>query len=133
MVVQGADTLLGVQVEVEADLVVLATGIEASTGASDLAEKLRISYDQYGFYMEGHPKLRPVETNTCRGLPRRCVPGAKRYSLFCSTGGRCSTPRCRRFSRATPSRLTRKWLWSTNESVLPAKSVSRSVRSAPSN
>ena len=64
MVVQGADTLLGVQVEVEADLVVLATGIEASAGASDLAEKLRISYDQYGFYMESHPKLRPVETNT---------------------------------------------------------------------
>ena len=64
MVVQGADTLLGVQVEVEADLVVLATGVEASAGASDLAEKLRISYDQYGFYMESHPKLRPVETNT---------------------------------------------------------------------
>ncbi|MDR3566651.1 MAG: CoB--CoM heterodisulfide reductase iron-sulfur subunit A family protein [Syntrophobacteraceae bacterium] len=64
MVVQGADTLLGVQVEVEADLVVLATGIESSAGAGELAEKLRISYDQYGFYMESHPKLRPVETNT---------------------------------------------------------------------
>lgn len=64
LVVQGADTLLGMQVEVEADLVVLATGLEAAAGASDLAEKLRISYDQYGFYMEGHPKLRPVETNT---------------------------------------------------------------------
>lgn len=64
LIVQGADTLLGVQVEVEADLVVLATGVEASLGARDLAEKLRISYDQYGFYMESHPKLRPVETNT---------------------------------------------------------------------
>jgi heterodisulfide reductase subunit A len=64
LVVQGADTLLGVQVEVEADLVVLATGVEASAGARELAEKLRISYDQYGFFMESHPKLRPVETNT---------------------------------------------------------------------
>lgn len=64
MVVQGADTLLGVQVEVEADLVVLATGVEAAAGARELAEKLRISYDQHGFFMEGHPKLRPVETNT---------------------------------------------------------------------
>ncbi|NLI31717.1 MAG: CoB--CoM heterodisulfide reductase iron-sulfur subunit A family protein [Deltaproteobacteria bacterium] len=64
LVVQGADTLLGIQVEVEADLVVLATGVEASSGAAELAEKLRISYDQYGFYMESHPKLRPVETNT---------------------------------------------------------------------
>lgn len=64
LVVQGADTLLGVQVEVEADLVVLATGVEASSGARELAEKLRISYDEYGFFMESHPKLRPVETNT---------------------------------------------------------------------
>jgi heterodisulfide reductase subunit A len=45
-------------------MVVLATGIEASAGAKELAEKLRISYDQHGFYMESHPKLRPVETNT---------------------------------------------------------------------
>ncbi len=64
MVVQGADTLLGIQVEVEADIVVLATGIDASAGARELAEKLRISCDNYGFYMESHPKLRPVETNT---------------------------------------------------------------------
>ncbi|MGC8718740.1 MAG: 4Fe-4S binding protein [Thermodesulforhabdaceae bacterium] len=64
LVVQGMDTLLGMQIEVEADLVVLATGIEASKGARELAEKLHISYDQYGFFMENHPKLRPVETNT---------------------------------------------------------------------
>ena len=97
MVVQGMDTLLGAQVEVEADLVVLATGIEASPGANELAEKLRISYDQYGFYMESHPKLRPVETNTagvflagaCQGpkdIPSSVAQGsaasAKVLSLF---------------------------------------------------
>ena len=63
-VVQGVDTLLGEQVEIKADLVVLAVGIEASKGAPKLAEKLRISYDHYGFFMESHVKLRPVETNT---------------------------------------------------------------------
>ncbi|MDL2285547.1 CoB--CoM heterodisulfide reductase iron-sulfur subunit A family protein [Desulfovibrio sp. OttesenSCG-928-F07] len=76
MVVKGADTLLGEQVEVEADLVVLAVGGEASQNAPGLAEKLRISYDSYGFFMEGHVKLKPVETNTagvylagsCQGL-----------------------------------------------------------------
>ena len=46
------------------DLVVLAAGAEAAAGAPELAEKLRISYDKYGFFMESHPKLRPVETNT---------------------------------------------------------------------
>lgn len=63
-VVRGADTLLGVQVEVEADLVVLAAGAEAAVGAKELAEKLRISYDKHGFFMESHPKLRPIETST---------------------------------------------------------------------
>ena len=76
LMVRGADTLMGGQVEIEADLVVLAVGCEAAHGAPKLAEKLRISYDQYGFFMEGHPKLKPVETNTagvflagaCQGL-----------------------------------------------------------------
>jgi heterodisulfide reductase subunit A len=63
-IVRGADTLLGTQVEVEADLVVLAVGAESSKGSPELAEKLRISYDTYGFFMESHPKLKPVETNT---------------------------------------------------------------------
>ncbi|KHK01909.1 CoB--CoM heterodisulfide reductase iron-sulfur subunit A family protein [Desulfovibrio sp. TomC] len=64
LMVRGADTLAGTQVEIEADLVVLAAGAEAAKGAPQLAEKLRISYDKYGFFMESHPKLKPVETNT---------------------------------------------------------------------
>ena len=63
-IVRGADTLLGEQVEIDADMVVLAVGVEGSKGAGSLAEKLRISYDHFGFYMESHVKLRPVETNT---------------------------------------------------------------------
>jgi heterodisulfide reductase subunit A2 len=64
LIIRGVDTLLGTQVEVEADLVVLATAATASPGAAELAEKLHISYDPHGFYVESHPKLRPVETNT---------------------------------------------------------------------
>ncbi|MDD5094134.1 MAG: CoB--CoM heterodisulfide reductase iron-sulfur subunit A family protein, partial [Dehalococcoidia bacterium] len=64
LIVQGADTLLGTQVEIEADLVVLATAVTAAVGAVPLAEMLRISYDDHAFYLESHPKLRPVETNT---------------------------------------------------------------------
>ncbi len=43
LTVMGVDTLLGRQVEIQADLVVLAVGIEASKGAPQLAEKLRIT------------------------------------------------------------------------------------------
>jgi len=64
LVVRGADTLLGKAVEVNADLIVLAVGIEGTCGASKIAETLHISYDSFGFFMESHPKLRPVETNT---------------------------------------------------------------------
>ncbi len=60
----GVDTLMGKAITVSADLVVLAVGIEGSKDASKLAEKLRISYDKYGFFMESHPKLKPVQTNT---------------------------------------------------------------------
>jgi heterodisulfide reductase subunit A len=62
LLVYGADTLAGRPVRVEADLVVLASAMVPS--ASDLARKLRIATDQYGFLSEAHPKLRPVETLT---------------------------------------------------------------------
>ncbi len=64
LICMGTDTLAGHQVEVEADLVVLAAGLNAAGAAAGLARKLNISYDMYGFFSEGHPKLKPVETNT---------------------------------------------------------------------
>lgn len=58
----GEDTLMGRPVEIPADLVVLATGIEPSDGATELAQTLNISYDTHNFLIEAHVKLRPVET-----------------------------------------------------------------------
>jgi len=65
LIVKGADTLLGgVPVEIEADMVVLATAGVSSPGSEELAQKLHVSYDSYKFFAEAHPKLKPVETNT---------------------------------------------------------------------
>ncbi len=64
LVVKGADTLSGEQIEIVADMVVLATAIQSSKGASDLAQIVGTGYDAYGFYSESHPKLKPVESNT---------------------------------------------------------------------
>ncbi len=65
LIVKGVDTLLGGEpVEIEADMVVLATAGVASNGAEELAQKMHISYDPYHFFAEAHPKLKPVETNT---------------------------------------------------------------------
>ncbi|CAH2032209.1 CoB--CoM heterodisulfide reductase iron-sulfur subunit A family protein [Trichlorobacter ammonificans] len=64
VVVMGSDIAVGVQVEIEADLVVLATAVQPRPGADLLAQKLGISYDKYHFYSEAHAKLRPVECAT---------------------------------------------------------------------
>lgn len=65
LIVKGADTLLnGMPVEIEADMVVLATAAVASKGAEILAQTMHVSYDQHKFFAEAHPKLKPVETNT---------------------------------------------------------------------
>ncbi len=64
LVVMGEDTLMGMPVRVEADLVVLATGVQPQPDAGDVARILGISYDSYGFINESHPKLNPVESNT---------------------------------------------------------------------
>jgi len=65
LIVCGVDTLLNSRpVEIEADMVVLATAAIANSDAEELAQKLHISYDPYHFFSEAHPKLRPVETNT---------------------------------------------------------------------
>jgi heterodisulfide reductase subunit A len=64
LIVRGADTLAGKPVTVEADLVVLAAAMRPADGVTELAQKLNVGYDQFGFLMESHPKLRPVETNT---------------------------------------------------------------------
>lgn len=64
LLVRGADTLAAVPVTVEADLVVLASAVRPADGIEQLAQKLNIGYDEFGFLLESHPKLRPVETNT---------------------------------------------------------------------
>ena len=108
MIVKGADTLLGTQVEIEADLVVLATAAVAAPGARELAEKLHISYDTNGFYVESHPKLRPVETNTGRRLPRGRRPGTKGHTRVRGpgerSGGKGALPALERHDRVGPGR-----------------------------
>ncbi len=63
-IVKGEDTLAGVPIEIDADMVVLATAMIAQPEASKLAQTIGIPYDKYGYYVEVHPKLRPVESSS---------------------------------------------------------------------
>jgi heterodisulfide reductase subunit A len=62
LVLKSEDSLLGRPVEVEADMVVLATAMVPAAGSDELARTVGFSMDKDGFYQEAHPKLQPVET-----------------------------------------------------------------------
>ncbi len=62
--VWGVDTLSGKNVEIDADMVVLAMAMRPSDGAGELAKKLKINTGKDGFLSEAHPKLKPVESVT---------------------------------------------------------------------
>lgn len=64
IIVWGVDTLTGKKIEIEADLVVLAMASIPTVGTEDLANKLKISTNEFGFLNEAHAKLRPLETMT---------------------------------------------------------------------
>lgn len=64
LIVKGEDTIAGMKVEIDADMVVLATAMIAQTEAPKLAQILGVPYDKHGFLQEVHPKLRPVETSS---------------------------------------------------------------------
>ncbi len=64
LVVRVEDTLLSETLEVEADLVVLAVGMVPRHDAKDVASLLKLSRSPDGFFLEAHPKLRPIDTTT---------------------------------------------------------------------
>jgi heterodisulfide reductase subunit A len=75
LVLKTEDSLIGRPLEVEADMVVLATAMVPATGSGELARSIGFSMDKDGFFQEAHPKLQPVETfaagvflaGTCQG------------------------------------------------------------------
>ena len=77
LVVRAEDTLLGEPIEVEADLVVLATGIVPRKDVAQVAGPLKLSRSEDGFFMELHPKLRPVDTTTDGVYLAGCCQGPK--------------------------------------------------------
>jgi heterodisulfide reductase subunit A len=62
LVVRAEDTLLGEPIEVEADLVVLATGLVPRQDAPELAQMLGVPLGSDGFLQELHAKMSPVAT-----------------------------------------------------------------------
>jgi heterodisulfide reductase subunit A len=63
LVVRAEDTVLRRTVEVEADLVVLATAVVPRMDVAEVAGLLTLERSPDGFFQEAHPKARPVASN----------------------------------------------------------------------
>jgi heterodisulfide reductase subunit A len=64
IIIRAEDTLLQELIELEVDLFVLSCGLEPRADADKITSLLRIQRSGDGFFMEAHPKLRPVDTLT---------------------------------------------------------------------
>ncbi len=64
IIVRAEDTLLQKQIEIKLDMLVLSCGLVARYDADQIASILTIQRSADGFFMEAHPKLRPVDTLT---------------------------------------------------------------------
>jgi heterodisulfide reductase subunit A len=71
------DTTTNKLFEVKTDLVVLVPALEPSATAGDLSRILRISQSPDDFFLEAHPKLRPVDTFTNGIYIAGCAQGPK--------------------------------------------------------
>jgi heterodisulfide reductase subunit A len=71
------DTLLGQPIECEADLVVLAVGMEPQATAGSVTSLLKLPRSADGFFLELHPKLRPVDTAVDGVFLAGCCQGPK--------------------------------------------------------
>jgi heterodisulfide reductase subunit A len=76
LLVHSEDQTLGQPIEIEADMVVLATAAIPKKGSDEIARILNLSRGADGFFMESHPKLKPMDAPTdgvfyagaCQGL-----------------------------------------------------------------
>ncbi len=75
--VLGVDTLSGKNVEIDADMVVLAQAMVPSKGTADVAKTLKIGRDKDGFLAEAHPEAAAGRERHRRHLPDRRGAGAE--------------------------------------------------------
>ena len=77
LIVEAEDTLLGTPTEIAVDMVVLGTGLTARQDTERVAQVFGISRSADGFFMEAHPKLRPVSTSVDGIFVAGCCQGPK--------------------------------------------------------
>jgi heterodisulfide reductase subunit A len=77
IVVRAEDTLLRKSIEVEADLVVLATAVVPRADVAQVAQLLNIERSPDGFFQEAHAKFRPLDSTRPGVFLAGCCQGPK--------------------------------------------------------
>ncbi|HEY5730454.1 MAG TPA: 4Fe-4S binding protein, partial [Anaerolineales bacterium] len=77
LIVQVEDTLVGVQMRIPLDMVILSVALEPRRDAKETAKVFGLSCSADGWFIEKHPKLDPVSTMTEGILIAGCVQGPK--------------------------------------------------------
>ncbi len=62
LIIRAEDMALGMPIEIKAEMVVLQTAAVPKADSADLARILGIPRGTDGFFMESHPKLKPIDT-----------------------------------------------------------------------
>jgi heterodisulfide reductase subunit A len=95
LIIRTEDTILGEPIEIEAEMVILSTAGVPNEDTGELASILHITRGTDGFFMESHPKLKPIDTpvdgiflaGACQGL--KDIPYS--VSQGSGTAGRAAT------------------------------------------
>ncbi|MCD6384154.1 CoB--CoM heterodisulfide reductase iron-sulfur subunit A family protein, partial [Candidatus Sumerlaeota bacterium] len=77
LIVRCEDTLAGVVRRVPVDMVILCAALESRHDAKEVARIFSCSLSPDGFFLERHPKLAPVSTNTDGVFIAGCCQGPK--------------------------------------------------------
>jgi len=76
LIIQVDDTILGESIEIAAEMVILSTAGIPKAGTEELARILHVTRGTDGFFLESHPKLKPIDApvdgifyaGACQGL-----------------------------------------------------------------
>jgi heterodisulfide reductase subunit A len=77
LLLKGEDTLSGGAYTIQVEMVVLSVGIEPRLDSDVISRLLRLSRTPDGFFVEAHPKLRPVDTVTAGIFVAGCAESPK--------------------------------------------------------
>ncbi len=101
LVVHAEDMALSQPIEIKAEMVVLATAAIPKKGTDELARILSLTRGSNGFFMESHPKLKPIDAPTAGIFLAGACQGLKDIPYSVSQGNAAASRAATVLSKAT--------------------------------